>query len=162
MLAILNWIDCWYLDIFYVTIRECLIIFGCKCRKNIHCYLRNISIRTFHRVYSSARIAYYALISKWSVLIGTATVITACRNSCCESSVFHAGMIRVRSSNSLTRTNFPNVWPATHLSFSMNLMKSRLGGLGKRPMQEQRESSSEPNPVYGGHSRFMLGAGSPL
>ena len=37
-------------------------------------------------------------------------------------------------------------------SFSMNLMKSRFGGFGRRPIQEQRESSSLPQPLYGGHS----------
>ena len=41
----------------------------------------------------------------------------------------------------------------TNLSFSMNLMKSRFGGLGIKLMQLQSESSSEPNPLYGGITR---------
>ena len=44
----------------------------------------------------------------------------------------------------------------------MNLMKSLRGGLGSNPMQEQSESSSEPKPVYGGHSLLPAGKGSPL
>jgi len=35
----------------------------------------------------------------------------------------------------------------------MNLIKSLLGGFGIRLRQLQRESSSEPNPLYGGISR---------
>jgi len=33
----------------------------------------------------------------------------------------------------------------------MNFLKSLLGGFSSRPIQEHRESSSEPNPVYGGN-----------
>ena len=36
---------------------------------------------------------------------------------------------------------------STHLSFSMNLMKSLFGGLGMRLRQLHNESSSDPNPL---------------
>ena len=32
----------------------------------------------------------------------------------------------------------------------MNFLKSRWGGFGMSPAQEQRESSSDPKPLYGG------------
>ena len=38
----------------------------------------------------------------------------------------------------------------THLSFSMNFAKSLLGGLGMRWRHDAKESSSDPNPLYGG------------
>lgn len=47
----------------------------------------------------------------------------------------------------------------SYLSFSINLMKSLCGGFGIRPIQEQRESSSDPNPLYGGTG---LGTALPL
>ena len=55
--------------------------------------------------------------------------------------------------------NEATLYICTHLSFSMNLMKSLLGGLGMRSRQLARESSSEPiwNPVYGGVSRGTSG-----
>lgn len=43
-----------------------------------------------------------------------------------------------------------NYFSPKYLSFSMNFLKSFWGGLGSKLMQEHRESSSEPNPVYGG------------
>ena len=36
---------------------------------------------------------------------------------------------------------------SSNLSFSMNLMKSRFGGLGMRPRQLHIESSSDPKPL---------------
>ena len=45
----------------------------------------------------------------------------------------------------------------THLSFSMNLMKSLRGGRGMMCMWEARLSSSEPKPVYGGISGLTAG-----
>ena len=50
----------------------------------------------------------------------------------------------------------------TNLSFSINLMKSLLGGLGMRLRQLHSESSSDPNPLYGGISLLLLEAGSTL
>ena len=41
-------------------------------------------------------------------------------------------------------------------------MKSLCGGLGISPMQEQRESSSDPNPLYGGMGRGIAMGGSAL
>lgn len=38
-------------------------------------------------------------------------------------------------------------------------MKSFWGGLGSRPIQEHNESSSEPNPVYGGNVFSGFGGG---
>lgn len=49
-----------------------------------------------------------------------------------------------------------------YLSFSMNFLKSFMGGLGSKPMQEQRESSSEPNPWYGGYVLSTFGGGGAL
>ena len=40
----------------------------------------------------------------------------------------------------------------SHLSLWMNLKKSLSGALGSRPWQLVNESSSDPNPVYGGTS----------
>lgn len=44
----------------------------------------------------------------------------------------------------------------------MNFLKSFWGGLGSNPTQEQRESSSEPNPLYGGISLPTFGGGGAL
>lgn len=44
----------------------------------------------------------------------------------------------------------------------MNFLKSFWGGLGSKPMQEQRESSSEPNPLYGGICLPTFGGGGAL
>ena len=50
----------------------------------------------------------------------------------------------------------------SYLSFSMNLMKSRFGGLGMRPRQLHIESSSDPKPLYGGISLAFFDVGSAL
>ena len=49
-----------------------------------------------------------------------------------------------------------------YLSFSMNFLKSLRVGLGLRLRQVASESSSEPNPLYGGISRGARGSGSAL
>lgn len=55
-----------------------------------------------------------------------------------------------------------NYFSPKYLSFSMNFLKSFWGGLGSKLIQEHRESSSEPNPVYGGIGFSAFGGGGAL
>lgn len=62
--------------------------------------------------------------------------------------------------------NFPQVGSlrgaSGYLSFSISFLKSFCGGLGSKPWQEHRESSSDPKPLYGGTGLAGLGAGGAL